>query len=71
MKGKLSLFEYENQMFGDIWTEESIKELRRHEPKRNRPSILFPDVDRTDPNWNLTPDEYYCWQGSRIPCWFE
>jgi hypothetical protein len=17
------------------------------------------------------PDEYYCWQGTRIPCWFE
>lgn len=70
----MNLFEFENQQFPGTWTEETRKEVRKSKPperKERTEEEMFPDVDRTDPNWEDTPDEYYCWYGRRIPCWFE
>ena len=48
----------------DVWDE-------FQEPKRYPIPFIFPNVDRSDEGWESQPDEYYCWQGSRIPQWFE
>lgn len=31
----MNLLEYENSIFGDLWNEETIKELKESEPKRS------------------------------------
>lgn len=56
----MNLFEYENSIFGDLWNEETIKELQQYKPPEGTGTPL-----------NEEPDPYYCWQGTRIPCWFE
>ena len=43
----------------------------KSEIQRDPIPIIFPDVDRSDEGWEMKQDEYYCWQGSRIPQWFE
>lgn len=57
----MNLFEYENSIFGDLWNEETIKELQQYKPPEGT----------TGTPLNEEPDPYYCWQGTRIPCWFE
>lgn len=34
-------------------------------------SEMFPDIDRSSEGWETQQDPYYCWHGTRIPCWFE
>lgn len=53
----MNFFEFENETFPGTWTEKTIKELKNNEPSNSSGSIR--------------PDEYYCWQGLKIPCWFE
>lgn len=57
----MNLFEYENSIFGDLWNEETIKELQQYKPPEGT----------TGTPLNEEPAPYYCWQGTRIPCWFE
>jgi hypothetical protein len=51
----------------EFWDE--IEEPEREEPKSN-------DMNYTKFEMSIAleqdrPDEFYCWQGSRIPLWFE
>jgi hypothetical protein len=48
----------------DVWDEIP-------EPNPDPIPFIFPDVDRSDEVWETKQDEYYCWQGTRIPQWFE
>lgn len=48
----------------DVWDEIP-------EPNPDPIPFIFPDVDRSDEGWETKQDEYYCWQGTRIPQWFE
>ena len=57
----MDLFEFENERFGkDLWTKEAIEECRESKPNKDSGTPI-----------NNKPDEYYCWYGTRIPCWFE
>lgn len=56
----MNLLEYENSIFGDLWNEETIKGLQESEPPEHTGTPL-----------DAEPDAYYCWQGTRIPQWFE
>jgi hypothetical protein len=56
----MNFFEYENSIFGDVWNEKTIKELQEHEPPEGTGTPI-----------DSEPDPYYCWQGTRIPQWFE
>ena len=57
----MNLFEFENERFGkDLWTKEAIKECQKSEPNEDSGTPI-----------NKGPEEYYCWYGKRIPCWFE
>lgn len=67
----MNIFEYENKRFPGTWTAEDIKKLRDYRPPERENTEMFPNVDRSDERWEIKPDEYYCWQGSRIPSWFE
>ena len=53
----MNLLDYENSIFGDVWNNETIKELEEYEPPKGTGTI--------------EQDTYYCWQGKRIPSWFE
>ena len=53
----MDLFEFENERFPGTWNKKTIKELKEHEPPEGTGTIEL--------------DQYYCWQGSRIPKWFE
>ena len=55
---RCSLFDFENQQFGEVWNEETIKELKDFEPVGGTPL-------------RSEPLEYYCWYGKRLPQWFE
>ena len=57
---RMNLLEYENSIFGDLWNEETIKGLQESEPPEHTGTPL-----------DAEPDAYYCWQGTRIPQWFE
>ena len=56
----MNLLEYENSIFGDVWNGKTIKELQEYEPPKGTGTPI-----------GTEPDPYYCWQGSRIPQWFE
>lgn len=53
----MNLLEFENKRFPETWNKKTIKELKEHEPPKGTGTIEL--------------DPYYCWQGSRIPKWFE
>lgn len=56
----MNLFDFENSIFGDVWNAKTIKELQEYEPPKGTGTPI-----------GTEPDPYYCWQGSRIPQWFE
>lgn len=55
-----SLFEFENERFGNVWDANTIEEIRKSEPQEGSGTPLGSE-----------PAPYYCWRGSRIPQWFE
>lgn len=55
----MNLLEFENSIFGNVWNDKTIKELQEYESKG------------TGTPRDAEPSPYYCWQGTRIPCWFE
>jgi hypothetical protein len=56
----MNLFEYENSVWGEVWNDKTIKEIQKYEPPEG-----------TGTSINEEPDAYYCWYGTRIPCFFE
>jgi len=48
----MNLLEFENQLFKDLWNEETIKELKEHEPPEGTGTI--------------EPRQYECYAGSYL-----
>ena len=65
----MNLLEYENSVFGDVWNEQTIKELRESAPPERTNRTMFPDVDRSDEGFETQNREFELWQGTRFPLW--
>lgn len=68
----MNLLEYENSIFGDVWNEQTIKELKESAPPERREYTekeMFPDIDRSDEGWEIRDRQYECWHGTRFPQW--
>lgn len=49
----MNLIDYENQMYGDLWNEKTLKELKEYEPPENTGTI--------------EQQQYECYFGRYIP----
>lgn len=67
----MNLLEFENQQFGDLWNEQTIKELKEYQPPKKENDVMFPDVDRSDERFEMHQDEFHCMRGWKFPQWFE